>query len=411
MKPFLSIKEASEYLGLEYKTVYRLVRAGEIPAARLGGVYRIKLMDLEEYFEQQKQRVLARNGAKQDALLSSPALAHCGRCLRVIHREDQIAGTCATPGCGTTLCQSCWTEDGARYCLRHEPSREDKLRRALQDHAAGLIPRSVTAEQARQMELSYIGRFDRKIRQLESIREPVAGRAIPVQDWDAIHESRDDVARLKQIVARDALSDVDESRMPLNSSSIYRVAEASGKLAGLVITASCCVHLESLARDGVDTAPVRLSELLDLLQTSIQVAEKSKSIYVCAFASPTGWTTEAVEYIGGGERHRVFQHRLVLPFLVDLSDGKVYHDRLDERLTEFESLFSARLRHEQVEEARSYAERYLLSERRSLSAPDAASVLKLPLDVVIDAFARLGKDERFKVWNVPGSGQVVALRD
>jgi excisionase family DNA binding protein len=53
---FLGIKEAGEYLDLEYKTVHRLVRSVEIPAAKIGGVYRIRRADLDAYFEMQKQR-------------------------------------------------------------------------------------------------------------------------------------------------------------------------------------------------------------------------------------------------------------------------------------------------------------------------------------------------------------------
>lgn len=72
MKSFLSIKETAEYLGLEYKTIYRLVRAGELPAARFGGVYRIQYSDLESYIALQKQRVQA-GTFKPDTLLSSAA--------------------------------------------------------------------------------------------------------------------------------------------------------------------------------------------------------------------------------------------------------------------------------------------------------------------------------------------------
>jgi len=48
---FLSIEEAAKLLGVDYKTIYRLVRSGEIPAARIGRVYRIKRKDLDEFFE------------------------------------------------------------------------------------------------------------------------------------------------------------------------------------------------------------------------------------------------------------------------------------------------------------------------------------------------------------------------
>ena len=53
MGPFLSIQEAADYLGVDYKTVYRLVRAGKLPAGKFGGMYRIRRDDLEAYFQAQ----------------------------------------------------------------------------------------------------------------------------------------------------------------------------------------------------------------------------------------------------------------------------------------------------------------------------------------------------------------------
>ena len=55
---YLSIQEAAEHLGVEYKTVYRLVKQGEIPAGKIGRVFRIRREDLDAYFERQKAKVL-----------------------------------------------------------------------------------------------------------------------------------------------------------------------------------------------------------------------------------------------------------------------------------------------------------------------------------------------------------------
>ncbi|MCL5952616.1 MAG: helix-turn-helix domain-containing protein [Chloroflexi bacterium] len=410
MKPFLSIREASEYLGLEYKTVYRLVRAGEIPAARLGGVYRIKLADLEDYFEQQKQRVLSHTGVRQDTLLSSPETLHCGRCLRVIHNKDQVAGQCAASECGASLCQVCWMEDKARYCSRHEPSWDEKLRRALDDHAAGRAPAPITTEQARRMELAYLGRFDHQTRELKSVRHPATGKAIQIEDWAAIHEYQDDTARIRQLGLRADSSQVAEKLVPLNGTSIYTVARPNRQQTGLVLSASCFAHLECFLRSGIDTAPASLSELVDLLQVCIRTAESRNSNYMCAYASPTGWTAEAIEYIGAGQRSSVFHHRLVLPFLVDLAKGKIFRDRLDARLSVLEPLFLPLLRHEQVERARTYVAEQLLSRHRSLTAKDVADQLGLPPDVVQEACRQLGKDERFFVDEIKDVGLVMDVR-
>lgn len=408
MKPFLSIKEASEYLGLEYKTVYRLVRAGEIPAARLGGVYRIKLADLENYFEQQKQRVASRNGEKADAL--SVSVLRCGHCLRVIRDAAQFAGKCQAPDCVERLCDVCWREEGARFCAQHEPTRAEWTRRALDDYAQGLIPKPITAEHARQAELNYLSRFDRKVREQATFRLPQSDKTVRPKDWDAVNTRRDQIEQVKQWIRPFDLEEVDLTQMPVNASSTYAIAEAAGKQPGLHLTAQCYAHLETLLRRGVDFEPVELAELLDLLQAAMQNAEQANVYLVCAYASPTGWSAAARDYIGGKERSKIFSHRLVMPILVDLAEDRVYRDPLDTRLADFEYLFSPRLRQEQIEDARAYLERALVEERRSLAAKDVAQTLTLPVEVVVEAFTRLAKDERFKIIEMPGIGPVAALR-
>jgi len=154
MKPFLSIKEASKYFGLEYKSVYRLVRAGEIPAARLGGVYRIKLADLESYFEEQKKRIVACNGKK--SIKSPVILTRCERCLRNVRDMAEFVGKCESPNCTERLCNTCWNIDGARRCSKHELSRTEPVQHQESDHSNDAVAVSVTDEQVSQVDLSPI---------------------------------------------------------------------------------------------------------------------------------------------------------------------------------------------------------------------------------------------------------------
>ena len=52
-KPFLTIQDVAELFDLDYKSVYRLVLSGQLPAAKIGGVYRIRREDLDAFFERQ----------------------------------------------------------------------------------------------------------------------------------------------------------------------------------------------------------------------------------------------------------------------------------------------------------------------------------------------------------------------
>jgi excisionase family DNA binding protein len=54
VRAFLSVQEAADVLGVEHKTVRRLIRDGDLPAAKIRSVYRIKYDDLLAYFDAQK---------------------------------------------------------------------------------------------------------------------------------------------------------------------------------------------------------------------------------------------------------------------------------------------------------------------------------------------------------------------
>ena len=50
MKDILDLKEVAEYLGLNKRTVYNLVRKGEIPGTKIGRQWRVKKESLDELF-------------------------------------------------------------------------------------------------------------------------------------------------------------------------------------------------------------------------------------------------------------------------------------------------------------------------------------------------------------------------
>lgn len=114
MEKLLSIQEIAEVLGLEYKTVYRLIRNAELPAARVGRVYRVDKADLKAFLEQQKQVV-----RKQAASERLPAQLEirCGNCGERIVSELGIAGRCEV--CEAALCAECFSIDKVRHCKAH----------------------------------------------------------------------------------------------------------------------------------------------------------------------------------------------------------------------------------------------------------------------------------------------------
>lgn len=52
----LTLKQVAEYLQLAEKTTYRLAAEGKLPGFKVGGSWRFKREDLEQWIEQQKQQ-------------------------------------------------------------------------------------------------------------------------------------------------------------------------------------------------------------------------------------------------------------------------------------------------------------------------------------------------------------------
>lgn len=57
MTEYLTVETAAQKLGVDPKTVYRLINAREIKAFAVGRVYRIEQQDLEDFVRQSKLKV------------------------------------------------------------------------------------------------------------------------------------------------------------------------------------------------------------------------------------------------------------------------------------------------------------------------------------------------------------------
>lgn len=53
-RAFLTIDEVLSYLRVKARTVYRLIKAGELPAIRVGRQWRIRRSDLDAWLEGQR---------------------------------------------------------------------------------------------------------------------------------------------------------------------------------------------------------------------------------------------------------------------------------------------------------------------------------------------------------------------
>lgn len=60
----LTVEETARYLRVHTKTVYNLIKSGELPSSYVGRQHRIRKEDIEEYLQRQETRGVAKNGGK-----------------------------------------------------------------------------------------------------------------------------------------------------------------------------------------------------------------------------------------------------------------------------------------------------------------------------------------------------------
>ena len=83
---FLTTEEVLEYLQVNLRTVYRLIKAGKIPAVRVGRQWRFRKRDIDAWLESQRPRGL-RAAAGAPARVATPATGRP----RVLVVDDEVA--------------------------------------------------------------------------------------------------------------------------------------------------------------------------------------------------------------------------------------------------------------------------------------------------------------------------------
>src|SRR5438270_10913056 len=83
---FLTTEEVLEYLQVNLRTVYRLIKAGKIPAARVGRQWRFRKRDIDAWLDSQRPR-----GASRPAPVPPPRpAANAGR-PRILVVDDEAS--------------------------------------------------------------------------------------------------------------------------------------------------------------------------------------------------------------------------------------------------------------------------------------------------------------------------------
>src|SRR5499427_5009527 len=84
---FLTTEEVLEYLQVNLRTVYRLIKAGKIPAVRVGRQWRFRKRDIDAWLDSQRPR----GNQRPAATAAAPARAAHGARPRVLVVDDEAS--------------------------------------------------------------------------------------------------------------------------------------------------------------------------------------------------------------------------------------------------------------------------------------------------------------------------------
>ncbi len=311
MSRIIDIQGAAELLAVDYKTVYRLIRSGELPAARIGRIYRLALEDVERYFEERKaatMRELRANG--RDNRVARPLHGddksverRCAWCGRELVLKYSVAAECDEPGCEAVICRECARVDKATRCPAHARPK-DRNEQVERLRAEGLPV--VGAEDLQALAASYLSEVTDRFDQLSGW--PADNASLVPREKLAVTIRRNPAA--EEWLALDGGAAAFEAEIARRG----RVRTGRAFLAVLLVPA---VHRSAYKRHGFDVQPCTAADLRAVLDETVRT-RKDMGYLVVTVWSPTGWTEQAVDRAATGLRAGI---RVVL---VDRPGGRCY---------------------------------------------------------------------------------------
>ena len=411
MAKYLTLEEAAQKLGVEYKTLYRVVRSGDLPAGKVGRIYRIRDDDLEAYFERQKE--LVADQTKRTGLTAIEGIV-CGACGNQILSELSIGGRCEFSN--KPICQACWSIKKIRTCTEDaEPSAEGARAAAEEASKTGDAVGStveeqekesveqlrqqgkpvITAEDAKLSEQAFLRTFGQRLEEIEELPEPLSNIKIRLRKARVKHQI-EETCRVNR-------------KLPANRISRFtlRVGGWSKPKTCLTLEGRFLSRPGTIAEQGYDAEPIGDTELRALLNDVAEKAKQSGCFGVVLIGSPTGWTTNAAEMVTGIHGGKSFRDRRVAVVLEDLHTDEVFMDKSDKRLWAYWQLiapaaYTAKVAAcvEQVGE--------ILSRKNSVSAKDAGRICKADESWVRAAFLELEQTGEFSMDELPDMGLVIS---
>jgi excisionase family DNA binding protein len=408
-KTYLTLQEVADDLSVDYKTIYRLVTAGKIPAVKIGSQYRVGRHELDDYLNASR---VAQKGKHEVEIC-----AGCGKELVVASSvAERLKDT------GEPLCHSCARLDRSKIAT--QPAEEAKVTphqdiNPANEYESVLENNRELLSRHAAMESAFLARLESNLYDLKQINHPESGKRLntrialqaPERQRAFEHRTLQKLFSMESSELTLMQRAANNKRLPLprNECRIYTISEPQGKNDGLRVAAQFWSPLDSLRENKAPDQPLGLEETRRLIQSHAEVFKSAPYQHVLGIGSPTGFTREALQLVQGNESKWKIIVPKVLFLLVDLAEIMVYLFADKRRWEPAGDLFSFETRNEQAKKHVG-ALRGLLQTNQSMSQAEVGSKMGLLPDKAAELMNTLVEQERSLDLMRLGDGELIIFK-
>ncbi len=212
---------------------------------------------------------------------------------------------------------------------------------------------AVKGEEARVMEVNFLGRLDMKVRDRKEFYDPIRGEYFSINGKDLVVQRSEEVEGIPQ----------DKLHLFPHNTEVTYVARKKRLLRDdleVVVKGKVIAHRDAYLKTFYDDRTVSLAEVMEYLDKAVDSASKGRVNYVVGIASPTGFDEGVRKYVDSEDLHRNFVNYYVEVVLVDLLTGEVFYNRNDDRVKSYVDLFKPELERERIEKVKDAVRREVM---------------------------------------------------
>jgi len=270
-----------------------------------------RIKEKEAILQDQEQEVIRREAAAREAMASARQIEEDVRAAR----GDLVIQARALRAAEETL-----------------KSRENRIKAAMaafSNGGDGERSRYVSAGEAKQYELTFIGRMETKI----GDSPVIGGRMFHVEE---IGENRG----VDALLFSERAGETGKKALPENRSLTIRLVEKKlfGRKMQYLFNARYASRVERYADPGYDCDPLTLADVTVMLAEIQDRARSSGIVTVLCLASPTGFERRVRDFIDSEEFHRNFISRYLSVPLLDTETGDLVFNPADETARAFSGI-------------------------------------------------------------------------